>query len=449
MFELFNKQTTADKVEDAVFTAYYNQIKAGNTKTLRRKLPVIGIAESIEPTVDETTGDEYEIPAIVHYDDSDENNYLPIILNLNKEFVDSINSDDLTQIITDALLLEDEYIDDTVLPNEVGLGRNIIDNDDNEKIYTIAYEIGGTIEEDLPPGTTAHSCSIDVGALEEASKLMETELEEEAKLTVTVDAYELQALKKTPTVVSKDNRRYFSSRKHTDKELETKLDEVSEIQSILDSAIDAAGMQKTSSETPDKRLNIRNVVIGHDKEYYHNKMVKGKNLSIVIVLDRSGSMAGKPSEDSTVLITAVNNLCHMYKELSCTILFSDDSEYSKMKFPTSSINSIELLNFTNTHCAEGIAENMDKEQELLEDADVVFVYTDGDIVSGNVDKASYTAKGIHLVGLYTATGDKTGKLNLDDYERHYNKNKAWFHDVIISTTSTGLAEEMADYMLGV
>ena len=92
---------------------------------------------------------------------------------------------------------------------------------------------------------------------------------------------------------------------------------------------------------------------------------------------------------------------------------------------------------------------MDKELERLEKADCVFVYSDGDICSGSVDKPSYTAKGIELTGLYTATTSGTdGKLSLDDYNRHYNKNKSWFHNVIVSTKATDLAEHMVDYMIG-
>ena len=90
---------------------------------------------------------------------------------------------------------------------------------------------------------------------------------------------------------------------------------------------------------------------------------------------------------------------------------------------------------------------MDKELPMLEEADVVFVYTDGDICSRLVDKPSYTARGIELTGLYTASGSgKSKKLSLEDYERHYNKNSAWFHNVIVSGSATDLAEHMTSYM---
>ena len=90
---------------------------------------------------------------------------------------------------------------------------------------------------------------------------------------------------------------------------------------------------------------------------------------------------------------------------------------------------------------------MGKELDRLERADVVFVYTDGDIVSGAVDKPAYTAKGIELIGLYTANGTHgSKKLSNEDYKRHYNKNKTWFHRVEVSTSSTNLAEAMVEYM---
>jgi len=158
-------------------------------------------------------------------------------------------------------------------------------------------------------------------------------------------------------------------------------------------------------------------------------------------------MTGPPARDSAILITALNNLAHTYRELTCTIMFSDDSEYAMMNFPVGTMNDRELLSFTGTHGAEGIAENMRKEIERLERADCVFVYTDGNIVSGAVDKPDFTARGIELTGLYTATS-KDGKLSIEDYKRHYNKNKTWFHNVIVSTKATDLAEHMTSYMIG-
>ena len=89
---------------------------------------------------------------------------------------------------------------------------------------------------------------------------------------------------------------------------------------------------------------------------------------------------------------------------------------------------------------------MGKELDRLERADVVFVYTDGDIVSGHVEKPKYTALGIELVGLYTTSGDKDGKLSNTEYQRHYTKNRAWFHRLELSTSSTNLAEAMVEYM---
>ena len=208
-----------------------------------------------------------------------------------------------------------------------------------------------TIEDEEDEDKTASSTTIDLSAISEAIKklvagMVTKEEEDEAALTAKIDKYVLdEKISKIKTVVSKENTRY-KGRDLTDDQYENMLDEVAEVQDILDTAIESSGMSKVASDTPDKRLNIRNVVIGHHKEYFSHKMMYGKEIDIVVALDRSGSMDGKPARDSAIIISALNNLAHKYKELTCTILFSDDDSYDMMNFPVGEVNSRELMSFT-------------------------------------------------------------------------------------------------------
>jgi len=446
---IFTERNIYDRVEDSVMTIVKEAIEDGNIEFLQRGLPILAIAEDLPPTYDneeEEDGDEYNTLAIASYDDSDPLMFTPKILQLNEKLVDQLSDEDLINAVKHALRPSEEYVTHTSMGAEE---LHLLDKDGDamEPLVVTAQPI--TIEED--EDKTASSTTIDLDAISEAIKklvagmILESE-EDEAELTAKIDKYVLdEKVSKIKTIVSKENTRYKGSNL-SDSDYEVMLDEVAEVQDILDTAIESSGMSKVASDTPDKRLNIRNVVIGHHKEYFSHKMMYGKEIDIVVALDRSGSMGGKPARDSAIIISALNNLAHKYKELTCTILFSDDDSYDMMNFPVGEPNSRELMSFTKTHGAEGLAENMDKELDRLEKADVVFVYTDGDIVSGHVDRPKYTALGIELVGLYTASGGKDGKLSNEEYKRHYNKNSSWFHRVEVSTSSKNIAEAMVEYM---
>ena len=447
----FTERTTYDKVEDSILALCKEAIEEGNVPFLQRGLPTIAIAEELDPILDLDGEEVSEQLAISTFDDTDENMFIPKVVQLNEELLANLDDEDMLNALKRLLRYDERYVTKTSM-EAVELVLSDKDGDPLEPmtVTTEAYTLGEDEEEE----TTAATTTIDLEAISAAIKaimdeLVESEEEEEKETTARIDKYKMSVEEpKTKTIVSKENRRYKGP-DLLDNEYESMIEQVAEVQDILDSAIESSGMSKMPSETPDKRLAIRNVVIGHHKEYLSNKMMYGKKLNVVVASDRSGSMHGAPARDSAILITALNNLAHIYKELTVSILFSDDSEYALMDFPVGTKNDKDLLSFTNTHGAEGLAENMDKELERLEKADCVFVYTDGDICSGNVDKPSYTAKGIELTGLYTATsGSKTRKLSVEDYNRHYNKNKAWFHNVIVSTKPTDLAEHMVDYMIG-
>ena len=448
---IFTERNVYDRVEDSVMTIVKEAIEDGNINMLQRGLPILAIAEDLPSTYDDEEGedgDEYNTLAIASYDDSDPLMFTPKVLQLNEKLVDQLSDEDLVTAINHALRPSEEYVTHTSMGAEE---LHLLDKDGDAMEPLVVTTQPITIEDEEDEAKTASSTTIDLSAVSEAIKklvagMVTKEEEDEAELTAKIDKYVLdEKVSKIKTIVSKENTRYKGA-DLTDDQYEKMLDEVAEVQDILDTAIESSGMSKVASDTPDKRLNIRNVVIGHHKEYFSHKMMYGKKLDVVVALDRSGSMGGKPARDSAIIISALNNLAHKYKELTCTILFSDNEAYDMMNFPVGEMNSRELMSFTQTHGAEGLAENMDKELDRLEKADVVFVYTDGDIVSGHVDRPKYTALGIELVGLYTASGGKDGKLSNEEYKRHYVKNSSWFHRLAVSTTSTGLAEEMVEYM---
>jgi len=423
---IFNQHTAYDKVQDTVFNICKEAMVEGNKAFMLRDLPIISIAEDEEKSFTNVT-----------LDDTDENDFQPRVVEINKALVEALNNESLDTLVKTALRFEDDYITEKTVSEKEDL--YLIDKD-NEAL-THKVEINYTTKP-LPITDVTYDeiKTISFEDLSDKLKKLVEEVEEDTSKK-TISTYKIEVKEKEATIVTKDNERYVDV-PLTDKKYEDLIPKVEEIEEILDSAIDSSGMSKTASESAGKRLHIRNIIAEKPKEFYNNKMMYGKTLDIVVVLDRSGSMRGIPAINSAILITALNNLCLKYKELTSTVIFSDNYEYSKMDLPVGNRNSKQLLEFTETYDAEGLAENMDKEIDRIEEADVVFVYTDGNIVSGPVDKPRYTAKGIELTGLYTTGRDLTN----EDYEKHYNKNKSWFHNVIVSKTATDLSEHMCDYM---
>ena len=349
---IFNERTVYDMVEDSILSIIKEAIVDSNVDFLNRGLPIIAVAEELSPTVEGEEDDEdaevYDTLAISSFDDSDPLMYLPKVLHLNSELVEKLGEDDLENLLKRMLMYDEKYVEAKDMgTEELALLDKDGDPMDQLVISKESYEVTDDDED-----KTASSKLIDFSAIEAAVKAILDELtedveEEEKELTATIDKYKLSEKDaKIKTIVSKNNRRYHGG-SLLKKEYEGMLDEVADVQDILDTAIESSGMSKVPSDTPDKRLNIRNVVIGHHKEYFSHKMMYGKKLDVVVALDRSGSMHGKPARDSAILISALNNLAHKYKELTCTILFSDDSEYNLMDLPVGETNSKELLEFTN------------------------------------------------------------------------------------------------------
>jgi uncharacterized protein with von Willebrand factor type A (vWA) domain len=432
LFEL--ERSVYDILDATIANIIREAVMTGNSNILDRRLPIISVSEDLEE----------DTLVKASYDTTEKFMYQPTILQLNKNLISRVPEEDLTQVLKDTLYYDDTIVNEDNLTVGESKEFTLTDiNTDEEIEVKVDFEEGAI--EDYSEDDDDVLMSTE--ELEELADIAKEELEDtEDNVKKVIEKYNIVKVTKEETeedkVVTGLLSRYYSQYNPVEdshKELSK------EIVEIIEPSLKGKGRSKRSSYIPDKKLHTRNIVIGNDKEFIHNTMGEGKSTNIVVVLDRSGSMMGKPSTDSSIFINALNTLVNNYPNLKCSIIYSDEDDSAIVHLPISmdSEGISKLIKTTTTHGAEGLAENMDRYVKRIKEAEYVFVYTDGDIVSAPLDKPKYTAWGIQLVGLYTANID-TSKP--DEYNRHYDKNKTWFHRVIVSNTVTDLAEHVADYL---
>jgi hypothetical protein len=422
-----------DILEETLGTVIRDAVTTDTRHILDRRLPIISVSDNLE--------DDKLME--VAYDTTNKFMYEPTCIKINKELARQIQDDELTQVFKEVLHYEDAVIDENNLTIDSADKFTLLNVEDTEPELDVTIDYVEGVIEDFEEDD--ENILVANGELEELAEIIDAEEKAvEEELTKTIDDYELVLVKKDDDAKSKvpeGVKRYHLP----DSVSETMVNTAEEVADIIEPSLRGKGLSRRSSYVPDKRLHTRNVMIDYDKEFIHKSVGEGKSNNIVIVLDRSGSMGGKPANDSSVFVEAINSLVHKYPKLKCSVVYSDDDDAAIVHLPVAKTSKgiSTLLEMNGTHCAEGLAENMDRYIKRIREAEYVFVYTDGDIVSAPVDKSKYTAWGVELIGLYTANVDMSKP---EEYERHYDKNKTWFHKVIVSNKITDLAEHVAGYL---
>ena len=220
----------------------------------------------------------------------------------------------------------------------------------------------------------------------------------------------------------------------------TNLKKVHEVEEILRYAIKGDDGGKKKSISPSKRLNMKAIITeSSEKEYITNHGEEGKDIKINMVVDRSGSMAGRPTREANILIAAFNNLAFEFPELDVNIMFSATDHEYKMALPIDNPDSPELWKMKSTGDAEGLSETIEKHFKRIKEGHVNLVYTDGDIYDEAIDKARYKSQEVELVGMYVNENFST-----DDIFRHYEKNAKYFTETIIRNNMVSLVNELAN-----
>lgn len=228
---------------------------------------------------------------------------------------------------------------------------------------------------------------------------------------------------------------------HKDKEIVNKdLKKIAEVEGILEHAIKGDDGGKSKTITPSKCLNMKAVITENsEKEYITKHGEEGKTIKINMVVDRSGSMNGRPTKESNILISALNNLAIEYEEMDIKILFSESSNFFGIDLPVDNINSKKLWKYDGTGGAEGLSRTINANWDRIKEGDVNLCYTDGSIMDEALDKSHMKSQEVEFVGMY---------VNRDFTEaevmKHYEKNAKYFTHVIIRDNMKSLVNELAN-----
>lgn len=218
------------------------------------------------------------------------------------------------------------------------------------------------------------------------------------------------------------------------------LKEIAQTQAILEHAIKGDDGGKLKSISPSKRLNMRAIITeSSDNEYITHHGAEGKDIKINIVVDRSGSMNGRPTKESNILISALNNLAFEYEELDIEIMLSTTGSFYRYGLPVDDVNSEQLWAFDGTGDAEGLSRTIQQNWDRIKEGDVNLCYTDGSIYDEALDKAKMKSQEVEFVGMYVNSG-----FTAEDVMKHHEKNKKYFTHTIIRKDMKALVNELAN-----
>ncbi len=221
------------------------------------------------------------------------------------------------------------------------------------------------------------------------------------------------------------------------------LKEITKVQEILEHAIKGDDGGKEACISPSKKLNMKAIITeSSEKEYIGNHAEEGKTIKINMIVDRSGSMTGSPTQNSNILIQALNNLSFEYPEMDVQIMLSETSHFFTYSMPIEGLNSKQLWDYNRTGSAEGLSRTFEAHFDRMKEADINLVYTDGSIMDEAIDKAYMKAQEIELTGLYV-----NEDFTPEEVMSHVEQNKQYFTRTIIRKTAIALVNELANMLV--
>ncbi|RLA62493.1 MAG: hypothetical protein DRQ78_08020 [Epsilonproteobacteria bacterium] len=446
---LENTQTPIEKVQTALQSVIYMEIKKRRNSTLRDNLIIqptfVGInpeTDIIDPEDEEVEGKEARYTAQVEYVPSEEVTHpdghitiektAPMVM-LDQEWVEEITHHQLVEFFN-------HILGEELTTEAEGDVKTI--NEDYTDYDNLTYKI---------KESTASEVEAKITRVEEDGVSCDTE--GVAKDMTKKDAESIEAKESDKSKTTSDTRATFTKMKgKMDGDIQQfigsggremsagDISRIQEVQDILEDGMRFQGVGKAKTISPSKRLNMRAIITeASENEYIGKKEGSGKRTKIMLTIDRSGSMSGQPTTESNVLMSALNNIVLENSELEVEVMLSFTGAYTKFKLPIGSEQfSPYIWNLTQTGDAEYLWQNMKNNMESLENADINIVYTDGSICDDPIDKTFLERRDTHITGLYVSSA-----MGVDNLKEHYKRNKMYFHHVVVRPSIQELAEEIS------
>ena len=212
---------------------------------------------------------------------------------------------------------------------------------------------------------------------------------------------------------------------------ETKIDKsaVNRLTPVIEDIFKSKS-RKTPTRKPSKRLNMKAIFTDSEYIFRRKEITERARKKFNFVVDCSGSMWGRYMDGSATIVAIFSRLAQ--KGLcEGKVVLSSSYGYQTLVLPLRD-STIESHFIPNGD--EGFKKTFDAVGDVLSQADINFVLTDGDIVDGPLNKKTLQAKGIKTFGLYVGP---SGRCNL----------LRWFDRGIAKENLSELADEIVRSVL--
>jgi len=164
-----------------------------------------------------------------------------------------------------------------------------------------------------------------------------------------------------------------------------------------------------ATRIPSKRLNIKRMASGSEKLFKQKSQPKLVKKKITIILDLSGSMH-ESIKNMRLLIDVINTMAReeiIEATLILSAEYSGAEKYEIMSMPLAE-NTIERIH--PLYAAEGLANTMNKNIDLLSLSDYVWIFTDGMIAEESINKNDFHKYNIRTHAMYIGNVDYKSEM---------------------------------------
>lgn len=172
---------------------------------------------------------------------------------------------------------------------------------------------------------------------------------------------------------------------------------------------------------PAKRVSVRHAMQGQAR-WVRRVEVSGQNKvrKLLVVVDVSGSMDGQPLEAAAHLIAGLS-ACAVEGEIEGDVVLSTTGENGSAWMRKPLPWTMEEASSIVSHDAEGLAQTLRENDQLIVEADETYVMTDGHIGGARIPHDAYRRRGLRVTGLYCNEDHEDIESVHDQMRQHFER----------------------------
>ena len=192
----------------------------------------------------------------------------------------------------------------------------------------------------------------------------------------------------------------------------------------------APRLVSVSTETPTKRLSARHDIMGRGP-YRRKELHSKRRKKIVAVIDCSGSMSGLHIAAARVLVASLSDLAEAGAVEGYVILSMVGEKGPVWERFTLPMSREAIQRIIAPGGAEGLAPTLDANRQLASEADLLLVFTDGNITDKPLDKQWLHTLGVFTIGAYVGSSPEA----VASLQRYFDR-------VLVRTSITDLVRDL-------